>query len=89
VSFELKEGQGSLHPNEAKTAEGKQPDFTGKVCIGGVVYRLAGWRYVTGRGKHWMSLKAELPRQRDGTAPPAPREPSPQPLPEFDDDIPF
>jgi hypothetical protein len=62
VSYELREGQGSLHANEAKSPENKQPDFTGKLCLNGVTYRLAGWKYVTGRGRHWLSLKAELPR---------------------------
>ncbi len=49
--FVLKEGQGSLFKNEKKSE--KSPDYSGSLRIGGVDYRLAGWRH-EGR----MSLQA-------------------------------
>jgi len=42
MSYEMKEGQGSLFKNDKKT-EDNQPDYTGKVMIGGEEKRMAAW----------------------------------------------
>lgn len=56
MAFELKEGQGSLFKNEKKEKE-SQPDYTGKVMIGGVEKRLAGWKKQTKNGGTFLSLQ--------------------------------
>ena len=87
MSYEVREGQGSLFVNDGK--EGDQPDFRGNLRLAGVLYRMAGWRRTSKSGTRWLSLKAE----RDAREPPAPGAASPTPTPappaELNDDIPF
>ena len=88
MSFEVREGQGALFVNERK--EGQQPDYRGNARIGGVLYRLSGWRRESNGGKRWLSLaihrdqRAEKPQETRATAQPGQSE-----RPEFDDAIPF
>lgn len=63
MSYELREGQGSLFRADKKGNE-KRPDYEGKANIGGTTYRVAGWLKDGAKGK-WMSLKIEVPREGD------------------------
>ena len=64
-----------------------QPDYTGRITINGVNYRLAGWKrvkeetgltYLAGR----VEPEQEIGNQSQGLTPPLPK-------PDNDDDIPF
>lgn len=56
MSYELKDGQGSLFKNN-KTKE-TQPDYTGEVKIEGKVYRLSAW-IKEGKNGKFMSLSCQ------------------------------
>lgn len=43
MAFELKDDHGSLWRNENKEKD-SQPDYTGKINIGGTVMQLGGWK---------------------------------------------
>jgi hypothetical protein len=58
VAYELREGRGSLFANVSKR-DASQPDFTGKVRIGGVSYRLSAWEKKSRTGVSWISLSAD------------------------------
>src|SRR5215469_2845083 len=58
MAFETREGQGSLFPNYGKK-EPRQPDHTGKVRIGGVLYRLSAWEKESRNGMRWLSITAD------------------------------
>ena len=67
MSFEMKDGQGSLFKVKEKKNE-NGPDYEGKCLVGGVNYRIAGWIKQGPKAK-WMSLKIDLPlshRTQDG-----------------------
>jgi hypothetical protein len=88
MPFETREGQGALFTNDRKQKDA-EPDYRGNVRIGGVLYRLAGWRRDS-NGKRWLSLAIQ-PDQRTETAQ-APRSTTPPSriaAEELDDDIPF
>lgn len=88
MSYEIREGEGSLFANERK--EGKQPDYRGQVRIGGVLYRLSGWKRTSKSGTRWLALKADEEHQQRTEAKAAPGEkPQQQPSDEFDDAVPF
>lgn len=54
---------GVLFVND-KEGNDARPDFTGKVQIEGVEYRLAAWKKTgNNSGKTFLSLKASLPQQ--------------------------
>ncbi len=59
MSYELKEGQGSLFRNN-KDGNEKRPDYRGQVNINGTFYDVSGWIKEGQKGK-WMSLKVQLP----------------------------
>ena len=94
--YETRESQGALFVNERK--EGEQPDYRGNVRIGGVLYRLAGWKRTARSGTRWLALKIE-PEQRHQASAELTRTPQPSRQPptaqparardEFNDDIPF
>ena len=69
MAFELKEGQGTLHINDKEGVE-KRPDRTGKLNIGGVIYKLSGW-LKEGPSGYWLSLEASIPQPKDKPAPKA------------------
>lgn len=56
MAYELKEGQGSLFRNADKEHD-KQPDYKGKIMIGGVEYRLSAW-IKEGQSVKWLSIQA-------------------------------
>ena len=58
MTYQLRDGQGNLWPNERRT-EDKHPNTTGKILIDGKLYYLAGWTKVTRDGKKWISLQAK------------------------------
>lgn len=56
VKMELKPLTGVLFQNDfAKTD--KSPDVTGEINIEGAIYKIAGWKNVSSKGKKFMSLK--------------------------------
>lgn len=72
----MKEGQGSLFKNEKQND--RQPDFKGRIMIGGTMYEVAGWQRTAQNGKNYISLQAALPREKtDAPASPAYQAPSP------------
>jgi len=92
MAFETREGEGSLFVNEHKET-GQQPDYSGRVRIGGALYRLAGWRREAQSGKRWLSLKIQPDQgtaQGQGAEPAKAAEATAadKELP-FDDEIPF
>lgn len=56
MAYEPKEGQGSLFRNSDKEHD-KQPDYKGKIMIGGAEYRLSAW-IKEGQSGKWMSIQA-------------------------------
>ena len=56
MAFQLKEDYGSLWKNDRKEKE-TQPDYTGKINIGGTVMRLGAWKNTTNDGKTYLSIK--------------------------------
>jgi crossover junction endodeoxyribonuclease RuvC len=97
--FETRDGQGALFVNDRK--EGEQPDYSGNVRIGGVLYRLAGWKRTSRSGTKWLALKIESdqPHQQEPKRQPQQRAAQPAQVErpgtnaratdDFDDAIPF
>ena len=79
------ENKGVLFKNDRKEKE-TQPDYTGKITLGGREKRLAAWLKDGQRGK-FMSLQVSDFQEQAQSAPQA----QPQPLlnDDFSDDIPF
>lgn len=80
MSFEIKDFKGSLFKNDKKTSE-KSPDYTGKVKINGIIYYAAAWKETSSKGKEYMSLSFQLPKDKDTAAQESAQEP--------DEDLPF
>lgn len=79
-NFSYKDGQGSLFVND-KGDNPARPDRTGRVMIGGKMYKISGWiKESTTGGKPWLSLSV----QEEQAAAPAPA-----PVPKPQDDVPF
>jgi uncharacterized protein (DUF736 family) len=82
VSYEQKDGQGSLFKNKRKETD-NHPDYTGSVTINGVEHWLSAWiKTPKAGGEKYMSLsigKPKAPRDNDQQREAAP----------FDDRIPF
>lgn len=55
--------RGVLFPAREKKTP-KSPDFTGSVTIGGVEYRLAGWKRESKKGAPYLSLTVSKDEQR-------------------------
>lgn len=62
MAFEQKEGQGSLFKNEK--GNDRQPDYRGRIMIGGTVYEIAAWERTSRNGASYLSLQAQLPREQ-------------------------
>ena len=90
MAYETREGQGALFANDRKDRDG-QPDYRGQVRVGGVLYRVSGWRRESSRGTRWLSLAIQPDQERAEKAQePRAGDPPPQAAqPDFDDDIPF
>jgi uncharacterized protein (DUF736 family) len=56
--------RGVLFRDEDKKTD-KHPDYTGKLNVDGVDFRLAGWIKTGKSGKKFLSLKVSEPRQQD------------------------
>lgn len=67
--------RGALFRNDRR--EGNQPEYTGKINVGGTEYRLAAWVRESNAGRKYFSLAVSFPDK--------PKEPEQ----DFDDDIPF
>jgi hypothetical protein len=80
MAFEVHDGQGSLFQNERKEKP-SQPDYTGDLRIGGVLYRLAGWKKKAASGIGYLSLSIKPDQQQEPQAKAQETE--------FDDSIPF
>ncbi len=70
---------GVLFPEKDKRND-KAPDLTGKVTVGGTVYRIAAWKK-SGQNGAFYSLAFELPRDAADSKPTA----KPAPTPDDDD----
>jgi uncharacterized protein (DUF736 family) len=57
-----KDMSGALFPAREKKSE-NSPDYTGDVTIGGVKYRLSGWRKESAKGVKYMSLAVREGRE--------------------------
>jgi hypothetical protein len=53
----VKVGQGSLRPVEAKTE--KHPRYKGSLTINNTKYWLSGWKRIGDDGQPWLSLTVE------------------------------
>ena len=58
MAFELKEGQGSLWPNDHRNKD-TQPNTVGKIMIDGKLRILSGWTKVTKSGTKFISLSSK------------------------------
>ena len=87
MPFETREGQGALFTNDRKEPGSQQPDYRGNLRIGGVLYRISGWRKDSS-GKRWLSLNIQPDQRQEATQKTA-ENAKPGTDPEFDDDIPF
>jgi uncharacterized protein (DUF736 family) len=84
MAYEIREGQGSLWPNEDRRSD-NAPNATGKFMINGELFKIAAWTRETRDGdKRYMSLRIEPDSGGNGrsSAPSARRD-------EPDDDLPF
>ena len=61
MSYEQKEGQGSLFMNE-KTND-KQPDFVGDALFEGKKIKISAWKRTSKNGKHYLSLSVQKPQE--------------------------
>jgi uncharacterized protein (DUF736 family) len=76
VTFELKDGQGTLWRNDRKEKPA-HPDYRGDLRVEGIAFKLAGWVKETKDGRKYLSLSAmpkettrpiaEAPAQRQTT----------------------
>ena len=68
MSFELREGQGSLFKNDKRGNE-KAPDYTGNILIEGIKKRIAAW-VKDGKNGKYLSLKiSEYTKSEQSTEP--------------------
>jgi len=59
MSFEHKEGSGSLFRNDRKQPGEKTPDYRGEIKLNGEIIKIAGWIREGQRGE-FLSLKVDL-----------------------------
>ena len=86
MAYEHKEGQGSLFKNEKQND--RQPDYKGTIFIGGTTYEVAAWERTSQRGSKFLSLQAQLPRERS-EQPPVYQSPAPAPIQDaYPEDLP-
>jgi hypothetical protein len=80
--------RGTLFTNDRKEEE-KHPDYTGSLNVGGVEYRISGWKRTSKAGAKFLSLSVREKTDM-GIAPQRPAAPARQtPREEFNDDVPF
>ena len=61
--------KGVLFPNQYKEEGDSRPDFIGNVDVEGKEFRLAGWKNVSSKGKRYIAVKVEEPKQEDANKP--------------------
>jgi hypothetical protein len=85
VSYQQKDGRGSLFKNERKREGKKDPDYTGSITVNGVERWLSAWVEKPEGKKSYLSLNIGEPKggKKDDHAKAAAADP------EFDDDLPF
>lgn len=88
MSYELKDGSGSLWVNDRKEKE-THPDRTGTVKVGGRDYYISGWLKETSQGKKYLSLSFKPKLMSETASVPTGGRNDPRPADEFSDDIPF
>lgn len=91
MAYTLKNGQGSLFPNQ-KREKDTHPNMTGKLVVPdgvqpGDELRVAAWTKESERGK-WLSLSAEKAQPREEQGSPQ-SDNSAQSNDDFDSEIPF
>lgn len=59
-----KDNTGVLFINQK--SNDRQPDFKGNITIGGVEYRVAGWKKQSASGKNYISLVCEKDNAGNG-----------------------
>lgn len=79
MSYEQKDGQGSLFKNTEKETE-QHPDYKGSITIAGVPHWLSAWIKTSAKGGKYMSLSAQ-PKK----AAPVKSAPTKPAVDEFDD----
>ena len=60
---------GVLFANQYKEEGDSRPDFIGNVDVEGKEFRLAGWKNVSSKGKRYIAVKVEEPKQEDDNKP--------------------
>jgi hypothetical protein len=80
MSYEQKDGQGSLFKNKRKETE-RHPDYNGSITINGVEHWLSAW-IKEGKSGKWMSLSLGKPKEQRSA-------PSRDDDPPHEADIPF
>ena len=60
---------GVLFANQYKEEGDSRPDFIGNVDVEGKEFRLAGWKNVSSKGKRYIAVKGEEPKQEDDNKP--------------------
>ncbi len=81
MTYEKREGQGSLFKNDKKETE-NHPDYRGDILIDGQEYWLSAW-IKEGKNGKFMSLSAKLKDAKPAKTTKAP------PIPGIPGDIPF
>ena len=64
MAYKMRNGQGSLFKND-KEGNNARPDYTGKLMVNGQLYRVAGWIKDSSNGEKYMSLHAEVFKERN------------------------
>ena len=90
MAYEHREGQGSLFVNDRKEKE-SQPDYTGKLMVGGKTYYLSGWtKGQKPKEFYSLALGPEVGSNNQGASSPAAGGSVPNtPQDDLEDDIPF
>lgn len=57
MAYEMREGQGSMFPND-KGDNPKRPDYRGDFLLNGVVYEISGWLKEGKKGR-WLSVSVK------------------------------
>ena len=60
---------GVLFANQYKEEGDSRPDFIGNVDVEGKEFRIAGWKNVSSKGKRYIAVKVEEPKQEDDNKP--------------------
>src|SRR6266705_6903959 len=53
---EQRDNSGALFKRKGEKRSDRSPDYTGKATIGGVAYRISGWKKTTKAGETYLSL---------------------------------